>query len=71
MCLDAVGNIYATSSSAVRVFAPDGTTWGEIAIPEPAANCTFGGLDGRTLFIAARSSIYSMSMTIPGREFGL
>ena len=30
------------------------------------ANCTFGGADGRTLYITARTGLYEVRLTIPG-----
>ncbi len=69
ICLDAAGNVYVTSHRSLRVFQPDGTPWGSIAVPRPAANCAFGGQDGRTLFVAARNGIYAASMPVPGLGF--
>jgi gluconolactonase len=69
LCLDAAGNVYVTSNRALRVFAPDGTPWGVIDVPRPASNCTFGGEDGRTLFVSARQRIYSAQVSIPGIGF--
>ncbi len=60
MVIDAAGNLFATSSAGVEVFAPDGTRWGVIEVPEQAANCTLGGPDNKTLFITARTGLYSV-----------
>ncbi|HEY4263440.1 MAG TPA: SMP-30/gluconolactonase/LRE family protein, partial [Schlesneria sp.] len=65
MGLDANGNIYATYKSVV-VLKADGTLIGRIPVPEQPANCKFGGTDGKTLYITARTSVYSLSMTIAG-----
>ena len=35
--------------------------------PEPPAACTFGGPDGKTLYITARSRVYRMRMTVGSR----
>ena len=69
MCLDAAGNVYVTSHRSLRVFAPDGTPWGEIDVPRHPSNCTFGGEDGRTLYVSARQRIYRARVTIPGIGF--
>ena len=65
MALDAEGNIYATYKSLV-VLRADGTLIGRIPVPEQPANCTFGGPDGKTLYITARTSLYSLAMNVEG-----
>lgn len=65
MALDAHGNIYATYKSIV-VLKSDGTLIGRIPVPEQPANCTFGGPDGKTLYITARTSLYSLAMSVAG-----
>jgi gluconolactonase len=65
MALDSQGRIYATYSSVV-VLKPDGGLVGRIATPEKPANCTFGGPDGKTLYVTARTSLYSLAMAVTG-----
>ena len=65
MCLDATGHIYATYKSVV-VLSSTGELIGRIPVPEQPANCTFGGPDNKTLFITARTSLYSLEMTVAG-----
>ena len=65
MALDAQGHIYATYKSLV-VLKADGGLIGRIPVPEQPANCTFGGADGKTLYITARTSLYSLSMNVSG-----
>lgn len=65
MCLDQHGNIYATYNSIV-VLNPDGVLIGRIAVPEHPANCKFGGVDGKTLYVTARTSLYSIAMKVAG-----
>jgi gluconolactonase len=65
MCLDQQGNIYTTYNGIV-VLNPDGGLIGRISVPEHPANCTFGGSDGKTLFITARTSLYSIAMKVAG-----
>jgi gluconolactonase len=67
MGMDDAGNLYLTTGGNVRVLKPDGTAWGNISVPEAPANCAFGGADRKTLFIAARTSIYSVNLAIPGK----
>ncbi|MED6334280.1 MAG: SMP-30/gluconolactonase/LRE family protein [Planctomycetota bacterium] len=65
MCIDEFGNIYATGES-VSVWRPDGTPVGTIAVPEQPANVCFGGANGDTLFITARTSLYAVRLDVRG-----
>jgi gluconolactonase len=65
--VDERGNLYATVKEPVlRVFAPDGTVVGDIPLPVPAANATFGGPDRKTLVITARDRVFSLPMKVRG-----
>lgn len=66
MTLDEQGNLYITVDG-VRVFSPQGDELGMIASAERPANVTFGGVDGKTLFITARTSLYAIRMTVRGQ----
>ena len=65
MTRDERGNIYLTSGS-VHVYSPEGTPLEVIEFPERPANVCFGGKDHDTLFVTARSSIYSLAMAVRG-----
>lgn len=65
MSLDRQGNIYATYKGIV-VLTSDGQLIGRIPTPEQPANCKFGGSDGKTLYITARTSVYSLKMNVAG-----
>jgi gluconolactonase len=65
MTLDHLGNLYLTTNS-VRVFNSAGKDLGSIAIPEGPANVTFGGKDYSTLFITAKTGLYSLKMKVHG-----
>jgi gluconolactonase len=65
MTIDAEGNVYLTNQ-AVSVFGPDGAKLRTIEVPETPANAAFGGADRRTLFITARTSLYSIRMRVRG-----
>ncbi len=67
MAIDDAGNVYLTTSSGVVVYKPTGEKWGTVTVPEQPANVAFGGTDRRTLFIAARTSIYSVVLKVPGK----
>ncbi len=63
LTLDEKGNLYITGI-AVRIFSPEGKFLEHIVVPETPANICFGGKDGRTLFITARQSLYSIRMKV-------
>jgi gluconolactonase len=64
--VDVEGNVWTSAGDGIHVLAPDGTELGRILVPEPVANCTFGGVDGRTLFITASSTVWSIEVGIRG-----
>jgi len=66
MCLDEEGNLYFSGRGGVWVVNPDGKSLGLIAIPEFCSNCTFGGKDGKTLFMTCSKKVYSLQMTARG-----
>ena len=68
MAVDVKGNIYTTHAGRVNVFSAGGKKLEEIAVPEGPANVCFGGDDMKTLFITARTSLYSVRMTIAGAK---
>jgi gluconolactonase len=67
---DVAGNLYCSGPDGVRVHDPDGALLGVVPVPEVVANCTFGGPDGRTLFMTASSSLYSTRVELPGAVVG-
>ncbi|BCQ22365.1 SMP-30/gluconolactonase/LRE family protein [Caballeronia sp. NK8] len=50
----------------VRIFAPDGTAIGHIALPERCANLCFGGRDNNRLFMASTTSVYALFVNTRG-----
>jgi len=67
MTIDANGNVYLTAE-AVLVVDSTGKQIGRIEVPVRPTNVCFGGRDRRTLFITARSSVYSIRMRVGGRR---
>ena len=65
MTIDSRGNVYLTNR-VVAVYSRDGEKIAEIEVPEGPANVTFGGANRRTLFITARTSLYSVQMAVRG-----
>jgi gluconolactonase len=67
MKVDVEGRVYCTGPGGTWVFAPDGTRLGVIRTPEVPANLAFGGSDLRTLFLTARTSVYTLRVKVPGQ----
>jgi gluconolactonase len=67
MAVDVKGNLYTTHEK-VHIYDPDGKKLETIDVPEGPANVCFGGDDMRTLFITAKTSLYSIRMKNPGAK---
>jgi gluconolactonase len=48
------------------VIGPDAEHLGTVVLPELPANLGFGGDDYRTLFVTARTGLYSVKVNIAG-----
>jgi gluconolactonase len=71
MKVDIEGRVYCTGPGGTWVFAPDGARLGIIRTPEMPANLAFGGADLRTLFLTARTSVYTLRVKVPGQPHPL
>jgi len=67
MTLDNDGNVYM-ASDAIVVYDSSGRLIERIDVPEQPTNLTFGGGDSRTLFLTARTTIYTLSMSAQGAQ---
>lgn len=67
--IDEHGNLYLTTALGIQVFSPTGEALGVIEVPEQPSNCTFGGADGKTLYVTARTSLYSFPMNVKGHWY--
>ncbi|MEX0938294.1 MAG: SMP-30/gluconolactonase/LRE family protein [Pirellulales bacterium] len=68
--IDTQGNLYITSGLGLQVYNPQGEYLGVISVPEQPANVTFGGPDRKTLYVTARTSLYTIPMQAQGHVFG-
>ncbi len=66
MKVDTQGNVYESGPRGVWIISPEGKHLGTILVPELVANLAFGGADNKTLYIAARTSVYKIHVNIPG-----
>lgn len=65
---DKDGRIWASADKSVQIFAPSGELVAKILVPETPANLCFGGKDGKTLFIAAQTSLYKIETNVKGAK---
>lgn len=63
---DVDGRVWSSAGDGVKIFTPDGKLLGTIPVPESPANLCFGGADGKTLFITARTSLYAIDVLVKG-----
>ena len=66
---DTEGNLYITSRLGVQVWTPKGALVRLLEFPETPANATFGGRDGKTLYVTARTSVYTLRLDAKGHRF--
>ena len=69
LTIDTNGNLYITSALGLQVFNPDGKHLGTITIPETPANVSFAGKNNKTLYVTARSSLYTVEVEAQGHVF--
>ena len=67
MTVDELGNLY-TTHGGVTIYNADGKLLEKIEVPEGPANVNFGGEDYKTLFITAKTSLYSVRMKHAGAK---
>lgn len=68
LAVDSQGTLYLTvpTLNLIQVVRPKGETVRRIRIPERPSNCALGGKDFKTLFVTARTSVYSLRVDVAG-----
>jgi gluconolactonase len=66
MKVDQAGNLYVSGPGGLWILSPEGKHLGTLRGPEHPHNLTWGDADGKTLFLAAQTSIYRIRLNIPG-----
>ena len=64
--VDQAGNLYGAAPGGVWIISPEGKHIATIHVPEVVSNLTWGEKDGKTLYITASTSIYSIRLNVPG-----
>lgn len=67
MKLDGEGNLYVTGPGGLWVATPEGQHLGTIVFPQLPANLCFGGQEYKTIFVTARTGLYSIEVNVAGR----
>jgi gluconolactonase len=66
MRCDEAGRLFVTAGDGVQVYSAGAELLGRFRTPKPAANCCFGGPEGRTLYITANNAVWSVQTQIRG-----
>lgn len=64
--VDRKGNLYVSGPGGLWILSPEGKHLGTIRAPRLPANFAWGGEDGKTLYMTARSALYRMPLMIAG-----
>lgn len=68
MTIDERGNLYLSGRGGVWVCDKWGKSLGLIPVPEFCSNVTFGGEDGKTLYLTCSKKLYSLKMNTGGAQ---
>ncbi len=66
MTIDEFGNLYFSGLGGVWAVSPQGELLDFIDTPTTISNVTFGGADGRTLYMTCQDKVYSLEMCVRG-----
>jgi gluconolactonase len=69
MSIDEQGNLYFSGRGGVWAATSEGKSLGFIPVPEFCSNVTFGGADGRTLYLTCDKKVYALAMNVRGGQF--
>lgn len=58
MKVDSIGNVYVAGSVGVAIYSPDGELLDEIHVPGSVTNLTWGGTEGKILFVCSFNDLY-------------
>src|SRR5205823_6851231 len=64
--VDRGGNLYVSGPGGLWILSPEGKHLGTIIPPKHPHNFAWGDVDGKTLYLCARSGLYRMKLNIEG-----
>ena len=71
MCIDARGDLWASGPGGIHVLSPAGQELGLVSTGVAMSNCTFGGPDGRTIYMTSTHQLVALHTNIHGAPFRL
>jgi gluconolactonase len=66
MKIDVKGNLYLSGPGGLWIVSPEGKHLGTIVGPEHPHNLAWGGEDHKTLYLAAQTGLYRLTVNLPG-----
>jgi len=66
--VDQKGNLYVSAPGGLWVISAEGKHLGTIITPRHVHNMAWGDADGKTLYLCARSGLYRIRLSIPGKR---
>jgi len=66
MKIDVQGNLYLSGPGGLWIISPEGKHLGTVVGPEHPHNLAWGGEDQKTLYLAAQTGLYRLTVNIPG-----
>src|SRR6266481_2558194 len=66
MKIDVKGNLYLSGPGGLWIVSPEGKHLGTIVGPEHPHNLAWGGEDHKTLYLAAQTGLYRLTVNTPG-----
>jgi len=66
MCIDARGDLWASGPGGIHVLSPAGKELGLISTGVAMSNCTFGGPDGRTVYMTSTHQLVALQAKVRG-----
>jgi len=64
--VDQRGNVYISGPGGLWILSAEGKPLGTLRGPEHPHNMAWGDADGRTLYLAAQTSIYRLRLNVAG-----
>lgn len=66
MKVDKLGHVFVSVAGEIWIFDVTGQHLGTIRAPKPVHNFAWGGADGKTLYLTARSTLYRLPLLVEG-----
>jgi len=66
MTIDELGNLYLNGRGGLWIVSPIGLQLEFVPVPVFNTNATFGGVDGKTLYITGGGKVFSLAMQVRG-----